>query len=115
MYGNYRYEQQNTTKNQISINRLEFKKTLLKKGCSIGANATVVCGITIGKYAFVGAGSIVTKDVPDFALVYGSPAKIKGWYSIAGNRLVFDKKNFAVDNFDNTKYEKVSENKVILK
>lgn len=53
-------------------------RTLIKKGASIGANSTIVCGVTIGKYAMVGAGSVVTKDVPDYALVYGNPAKIKG-------------------------------------
>jgi UDP-2-acetamido-3-amino-2,3-dideoxy-glucuronate N-acetyltransferase len=65
----------------------EFKKTLLKKGCSIGANATIVCGVTIGRYALVGAGAVVTKDVPDFALMTGVPAKQTGWVSRAGNRL----------------------------
>ncbi len=57
----------------------EFRKTLVKKGATIGANATIVCGNTIGQYAFIGAGSVVTKDVPDYALVYGNPVKVKGW------------------------------------
>ena len=68
----------------------EFKNTLVKKGASIGANATIVCGVTIGMYAFVGAGTVVTKDVPDFALVVGNPAKQIGWVSEYGNRLNFD-------------------------
>jgi UDP-2-acetamido-3-amino-2,3-dideoxy-glucuronate N-acetyltransferase len=86
------------------IRRHEFKKTLLKKGCSIGANATIVCGVTIGNYALIGAGSVVTKDVPDFALVVGTPAKQIGWVSIAGNRLLFDKSGHAEDPFDQSKY-----------
>ncbi|GAH73979.1 unnamed protein product, partial [marine sediment metagenome] len=57
----------------------EYRKTLVKKGATIGANATIVCGITLGKNAFIGAGTVVTEDVPDYALVYGNPAKIKGW------------------------------------
>lgn len=65
----------------------EYKKTLIKKGASIGANATIVCGVTLGKYSFIGAGAVVTKDVPDFALVYGSPAKIKGWMCKCGSKV----------------------------
>lgn len=65
----------------------EYKKTLIKKGASIGANATIVCGNSIGKYAFVGAGSVVTKDVPDYALVVGNPAKIVGYFCECGHRL----------------------------
>lgn len=62
----------------------EYKETLVKKGASIGANATIVCGNTLGQYSFVGAGSVVTKDVPDFALVYGNPAKLRGWMCECG-------------------------------
>jgi UDP-2-acetamido-3-amino-2,3-dideoxy-glucuronate N-acetyltransferase len=57
----------------------EFRQTLVGKGATIGANSTVVCGNTIGRYAFIGASSVVTKDVPDYALVYGNPGKVKGW------------------------------------
>ncbi|MCK5305571.1 MAG: N-acetyltransferase [Candidatus Omnitrophica bacterium] len=71
-----------------------YMKTLVKEGASIGANATIICGNTIGKYAFVGAGSVVTKDVPDYALVFGSPAGIKGWMCRCGEKLHF-KKNIA--------------------
>lgn len=65
----------------------EYKKTIVKKGATIGANATIVCGYDIGKYAFVGAGAVVTKDVPDYALVVGNPAKIIGYMCECGNRL----------------------------
>ena len=68
----------------------EFKQTIVKKGGSIGANATIVCGNTIGRYAFIGAGAVVTKDVPDYALVVGNPAKIVGWICECGHQLIFD-------------------------
>jgi UDP-2-acetamido-3-amino-2,3-dideoxy-glucuronate N-acetyltransferase len=63
----------------------DFLSTLVKRGASIGANATIVCGVTIGEYAFIGAGSVVTKDVPPYALVYGNPAKQHGWMDKQGN------------------------------
>ncbi|HIP13907.1 MAG TPA: N-acetyltransferase [Sulfurimonas autotrophica] len=65
----------------------EFKKTLLKKGCSIGANATIVCGVTIGEYALIGSGAVINKDVKDFALMVGVPAKQIGWVGVSGNTL----------------------------
>ena len=64
-----------------------YEKTLLRRGCSIGANATIVCGITIGRYAFIGAGAVVHSDVPDYALMLGVPAKQKGWMSRHGHML----------------------------
>jgi UDP-2-acetamido-3-amino-2,3-dideoxy-glucuronate N-acetyltransferase len=67
----------------------EYKKTLLKKGATIGANATIECGNTIGRYAMVGAGAVITHDIPDYALVFGSPARIKGWICECGVKLVF--------------------------
>ncbi|MFZ6035978.1 MAG: acyltransferase [Patescibacteria group bacterium] len=67
-----------------------YKKTVIRRGATIGANVTIVCGITIGKYAFIGAGSVVTKDVPDFALWYGNPARHHGWVSDHATRLEFD-------------------------
>lgn len=67
----------------------EFKKTLLKKGCSVGANATIVCGITVGEYALIGSGAVVNKDVKPYALTVGVPAKQIGWVGISGNTLVF--------------------------
>lgn len=65
----------------------EYKRTLVKKGATVGANATIICGFYIGKYAFVGAGAVVTKSVPDYALVVGNPAKIIGYVCKCGNRL----------------------------
>jgi len=67
----------------------EFRKTLIKKGATIGANVTIVCGNTIGQYAFIGAGSVVTKDVPDYALVYGNPGKVKGWVCQCAEEITF--------------------------
>ena len=65
----------------------EYKQTVIKRGASIGANATVVCGVTVGEYALIGAGSVVTKDVPAYALVYGSPARVRGKVDKEGNIL----------------------------
>lgn len=67
-----------------------FKKTLVKEGATIGANATIICGNVVGRWAFVGAGAIVTKDIPDYALVYGNPAKLKGWMCECGEKLSFN-------------------------
>lgn len=68
----------------------EFRPTFVKKGATIGANATIICGLTIGRYAFVGAGAVVTSDVADYALVTGNPATQKGWMSEYGIKLYFD-------------------------
>jgi UDP-2-acetamido-3-amino-2,3-dideoxy-glucuronate N-acetyltransferase len=74
-----------------AINRkAEYAKTIVKKGASIGANATIVCGHDIGEYAFIGAGAVVTKHVPAFALMVGNPARQMGWISEYGHRLEFD-------------------------
>jgi len=67
-----------------------YKPTIVKEGASLGANSTLVCGHSIGRYAFVGAGAVVTKDVPDYALVVGNPARLSGWMSEAGEKLNFD-------------------------
>jgi UDP-2-acetamido-3-amino-2,3-dideoxy-glucuronate N-acetyltransferase len=77
------------------IRRGQFLKTIVKKGVSIGANATIICGHTIGEFAFIGAGAVVTKDVPAYALVLGNPAKQTGWMSEYGHRLKFDAKGIA--------------------
>jgi UDP-2-acetamido-3-amino-2,3-dideoxy-glucuronate N-acetyltransferase len=82
-----------------------YTKTLVKEGASIGANATIVCGNTIGKHAVIGAGAVVTKDVPDYALIVGIPAKQIGWVSEAGVRLKFDEKNEAFCEKSKKKYK----------
>ena len=78
----------NVTNPRSQVNRHSlYERTLLRRGCSIGANATVVCGVTIGRYAFIGAGAVVSKDVPDYALMVGVPARRVGWMSRHGVRL----------------------------
>jgi UDP-2-acetamido-3-amino-2,3-dideoxy-glucuronate N-acetyltransferase len=86
--------------------KTEYKTTLVRKGASLGANCTVVCGTTIGRYAFVGAGSVVTRDVPDYALVYGNPARPRGWMCACGVGLEFDGKERARCESCGTEYLK---------
>jgi len=86
----------------------EFKKTLLKKGCSIGANATIVCGVTIGEYALIGSGAVINRDVKPYALMVGVPAKQIGWVGISGNTLEFNSDNIALDN-DGRRYAIIDE------
>ncbi|MDB4534120.1 N-acetyltransferase [Vicingaceae bacterium] len=89
-----------------AVNRRgEYSKTIVKKGASIGANATIVCGHDIGEYAFIGAGAVVTKTVPAFALVVGNPSKQIGWMSEYGHRLEFDVNGFAICKESNEKYK----------
>jgi len=83
----------------------EYKKTKINKGVTIGANATILCGITIGEYAFIGAGSVVTKDIPAFALVVGNPGKQTGWMSKAGEKLEFDTKGKATCSITKNCYQ----------
>ena len=78
------------------IRKHEYRKTIVKQGASIGANATIVCGNNIGKYAFIGAGSVITKEIPDYALVVGNPGRQIGWMSEHGERLHFDEKGIGV-------------------
>lgn len=96
-----------------AINRKnEFMKTIVKKGASIGANATIICGNNIGEYAFVGAGSVVTKEVLPYALVVGNPSKQIGWISRYGHRLNFNSNNTAYCPESEEKY-KLKNNRVI--
>lgn len=83
----------------------EYKTTLVKKGASIGANATIVCGIEIGEYAFVGAGAVITKNVKPYELVYGNPARHKGWVSEYGHHLEFNSNGMAVCKESGQKYQ----------
>lgn len=92
----------------------EYKTTLIKKGASIGANATIVCGHTIGEYAFIGAGAVVTKDVPAYALIVGNPGKQTGWMSENGQKLQFDKDGNATCGESGAAYG-LKDNKVIRK
>lgn len=88
-----------------AINRKnEYARTVVKKGASIGANATIVCGHDIGQFAFIGAGAVVTKNVPDYALVMGNPAKQTGWMSEYGHKLSFDKNGEATCPESGEKY-----------
>ena len=93
------------------IRKNEFQKTLVKKGATIGANATIICGITLGNYCFIGAGAVVNKDVPNYGLVVGNPARQIGWMSENGQRLHFDEKGIAVCSETGKKYK--LENKVV--
>ncbi|MFN8314594.1 MAG: DapH/DapD/GlmU-related protein [Cyclobacteriaceae bacterium] len=77
------------------VRKSEYRKTLVRQGATIGANATIVCGNTIGRYAFVGAGTVITRDVADYALVVGNPARQTGWMSEYGHRLHFDSAGLA--------------------
>lgn len=94
------------------IRKDQYKKTIVKKGASIGANATIVCGITIGEYAFVGAGTVVTKDVKPYALVVGNPSRQTGWMSEYGHKLHFNEQGIAVCPESKQKY-KLENNQVI--
>jgi UDP-2-acetamido-3-amino-2,3-dideoxy-glucuronate N-acetyltransferase len=78
------------------VRKDSYIETIVEKGATIGANSTIICGTIIGRYAFVGAGAVVTKDVKPYALVMGNPARQTGWMSEYGHKLIFDKKGFAV-------------------
>jgi UDP-2-acetamido-3-amino-2,3-dideoxy-glucuronate N-acetyltransferase len=89
-----------------AVNRKEeYKKTIVQKGASIGANATIVCGITIGKFAMIGAGAVVINDIPDYGLVVGNPSRQIGWVSEYGDKLFFDSNNIAICNVTGNVYE----------
>ncbi|MFI5219565.1 MAG: acyltransferase [Bacteroidia bacterium] len=93
------------------VRKNQYAKTHVGKGASIGANATIVCGNNIGAFAFVGAGAVVTKNVPAYALVMGNPAKQAGWMSEFGHKLKFDNKGIAICSESEQKYQ-LKENKV---
>lgn len=96
-----------------AVNRKnEFRATKIGKGATIGANSTIVCGHQIGKYAFIGAGSVVTHDVPDYAMVLGNPARQVGWMSENGQKLSFDKDGFALCPTTGEKYQ-LTDNQVV--
>ncbi|WP_299455590.1 DapH/DapD/GlmU-related protein [uncultured Microscilla sp.] len=98
----------NVTNPRSAVNRRgQYTKTNVGKGASIGANATIVCGHDIGKFAFIGAGAVVTKNVPAYALVIGNPAKQTGWMSEYGHRLEFDQSGFAICPESQEKYHLV--------
>lgn len=98
-----------------AVNRRDqYSKTLVKRGVSIGANATIVCGHDIGEFAFIGAGAVVTKTVPAYALVVGNPARQMGWMSEFGHRLEFDVNGIAVCPESNEEY-KLENNRVTKK
>lgn len=95
----------NVTNPRSAVNRRDdYAKTHVGKGASIGANSTIVCGHDVGKFAFIGAGAVVTKSVPDYALVVGNPARQIGWMSQMGFKLFFGKEKIAVCPGDNKKY-----------
>jgi UDP-2-acetamido-3-amino-2,3-dideoxy-glucuronate N-acetyltransferase len=87
------------------IRKDQYVKTFVKKGASIGANATIVCGHNIGEYAFIGAGAVVTKEVPSYALVVGNPAKQIGWISEYGHKLDFNSEGIAICFESKEKYK----------
>jgi UDP-2-acetamido-3-amino-2,3-dideoxy-glucuronate N-acetyltransferase len=97
-----------------AVNRKEeFRKTVVKQGASIGANVTIVCGVTLGRFSFIGAGAVVTHNVPDHALVVGNPAHQTGWMSEAGEKLLFIDSRYAQCPMTGEKY--VIENGVVRK
>lgn len=99
----------NVVNPRSAINRKsEYAKTYVGKGATIGANATIVCGHDIGAYAFIGAGAVVTKNIPEYALVIGNPARQTGWMSEYGHKLIFGKDNKALCPESNEKYELVN-------
>jgi UDP-2-acetamido-3-amino-2,3-dideoxy-glucuronate N-acetyltransferase len=87
------------------IRKDEYRKTIVRKGASIGANATIVCGNEIGQYAMIGAGAVITKEVPAYCLVYGNPAHQHGWVSEYGHKLIFDNQGIAICPESGMKYQ----------
>jgi len=94
------------------VRRDQYQKTLVKKGASIGANATIICGVTLGEFSFVGAGAVVNKDVQPYSLVVGNPARHIGWMSEYGHWLHFDKEGIAVCQESGERYQLRNKNVV---
>jgi len=86
------------------VRKDEFRKTIVRRGASIGANATVVCGNEIGRYAMIGAGAVITKEVPAYGLVYGNPARQNGWVSEYGHKLEFNSEGIGICPESGEKY-----------
>lgn len=95
------------------VRKSEYRPTRVCKGATIGANATIVCGINIGEYAFIGAGAVVTRNVKPYALVMGNPARQKGWVSEYGHKLIFDNEGFAYCPESHVRYK--LENEIVCK
>ncbi len=95
------------------VRREQYEQTLVRKGASIGANATIICGHEIGQFAFIGAGAVVTKDVPPYALIIGNPGKQVGWMSEFGHRLNFDADGIAICPESNERYQ--LQNRIVTK
>jgi len=91
----------------------QYQSTMVRRGASIGANATIVCGNEIGEFAFIGAGAVITKDVPAYALIVGNPGRHFGWMSEYGHRLHFDENGIAVCPESHEKYELTKDGKVV--
>lgn len=87
------------------VRRGEFRSTLIQRGATVGANATIICGVTLGEYCFIGAGAVVTRDVPAYALVLGVPGTVVGWVSAVGHRLSFDSAGLGVCPETGTRYQ----------
>lgn len=96
------------------LRRDQYQQTIVRRGASIGANATIVCGNEIGEFAFIGAGAVVTRDVPPYALVLGNPGRQAGWMSEFGHRLHFDEEGVAICPESKEKYRLIS-GKTVLK
>jgi len=104
----------NVTNPRSAVNRRgQYAKTIVKKGTTIGANATIVCGHDIGEYAFIGAGAVITKNVPAYALMVGNPARQIGWMSEYGQKLDFDSEGFATCSESGEKY--IKSNNIVTK
>ena len=95
-------------RSQVSRKTL-YEKTLIRRGATVGANATIVCGITLGRYSFIGAGAVVTKDVPDYGLILGNPGKLSGFMSRHGHKLCFDDSKQAICPESKYRYERAGE------